>query len=120
MPLPQDDHKGPPRAEVPPRPKSRHDMEDGYGVCRSSGRMGVKYLREFTKELDLMQWYDDVEDELQDASNDEYKCVDITPKPPASRSNESSGYSSRLSSHSYGLVGASLRLLMIHYSSSHP
>ncbi|KAF8436450.1 Sec34-like family-domain-containing protein [Terfezia claveryi] len=47
-------------------------MEDEQGGHRISCRLGAKQSREFTKELDLMQWYDDMESELQDASNDEY------------------------------------------------
>jgi len=82
--------------------------------------MGAKHSRGLTKELDLMQWYDDMEDELQDASNDEYRCVHIAPRPPVPASNESSGCSSQPFSHSYGPASACLRLLMIHYSSSHP
>ncbi|RPB25458.1 Sec34-domain-containing protein [Terfezia boudieri ATCC MYA-4762] len=78
----RDDAKGRAKTEVPLRPKSRNDMEDGQGGHRSSGWMGAK---EFTKELDLMQWYDDMESELQDASNDEYKCVHIAPASGVSR-----------------------------------
>lgn len=63
---------------MPSRPKSRNDMEDRMGVGTISGQRGVKHPQDFTKELDVMQWYEDVEDELQEASNNEYMCVIVS------------------------------------------
>ena len=56
-------------AEVPLRPKSRNDIIDNVR------RMPAKHPRNFTKELDLMQWYGEMEGDLQDAGDDEYKFV---------------------------------------------
>ena len=69
-----DTANGPPVAEVPPRPKSRNDVE-ATGYPDIPGKATAKHPRNFRKELDLLQWYEDFEDEMQDAANDEYKCV---------------------------------------------
>ena len=74
VPLSAHQLEGPATAEVPLRPKSRNDIDD-VECSVIFWRMPAKHPRHFTKELDLMQWYGEMEDDLQDAGDDEYKFV---------------------------------------------
>ena len=68
-------------AEVPPRPKSRNDIISNAECAFTPRGMPAKHPRNFTKELDLMKWYGEMEDGLQDAGDDEYQFVSFTLAP---------------------------------------
>lgn len=65
-------------SEVPPRPKSRNDMDDmkrqrfGRGEGKAEGHR-IQRVEDLNDELDFADWYESFEQELGDASNDEYR-----------------------------------------------
>lgn len=101
--------------EVPLRPKSRNDIISDVECARG---IPAKHPRNFTKELDLMRWYGEMEDDLRDAGDDEYKFV-VCFTPVLAFLTIGLGCFSLQSSHNCGLAGIFLTLLMIHYSIYH-
>lgn len=71
--------------KLPPRPKSRNDLEAvkiaRYGSQKGSSggtrRVVLKDPREIKDELDFTDWYGEFEDDLQEANN-EYRYPSLT------------------------------------------
>ncbi|TGZ84265.1 hypothetical protein EX30DRAFT_102176 [Ascodesmis nigricans] len=72
---------GPPTAgELPPRPKSRNDMDilkrSRFGKKQGpTDRRPVKQVHQLKDELDFAEWYGDLEQKLEDANDKEYRLL---------------------------------------------
>jgi len=63
---------GPPLADVRPRSNSIHDLRNLSSTGNNNADRQVAIDRELMDERDVAIWYEDLEDELQAANNDDF------------------------------------------------